>query len=46
MIFKALELNFNSVPNIAFPFREEWGRSEADRYTGKSIYTDGPKLDN
>ena len=39
-----LELNLNSVPNIAFPSPEAWESGEVDR--DRHIYTDGSKLDN
>ena len=41
-----IELKLNSVPNIAFPTREEWERDEVDRNAWISIYTDGSKLEN
>lgn len=42
--YLALEVNLNSVFNIAFPSRDEWDRGEIEKYT--EISKDGSKLDN
>lgn len=41
---KPIVLNINSDPNIAFPSREKWERSEVKRGAGNIIYTVGHKL--